>query len=40
MATEKFKSETKDILECLEKVGKVHNISEEVLTYIKSMRSK
>lgn len=39
-AFEKFKSETKDILECLEKVGKVHNISEEVLTYIKSMRSK
>lgn len=37
-AFEKFKSETKDIIECLEKVGRLHKIDNEVLEYIKSKK--
>lgn len=37
-AFEKFKSETKDIIERLEKVGEHHKIDKEVLEYIKSKR--
>lgn len=37
-AFEKFKSETKDIIERLEKVGDFHKIDKEILEYIKSKR--
>ena len=37
-AFEKFKSETKDIIERLEKVGELHKINKEVLEYIKSKK--
>ena len=37
-AFEKFKSETKDIIERLEKVGELHKIDKEVLEYIKSKK--
>ena len=37
---EKFKSESKDIFERLEKVGLEHNIDKEILEYIKSKQGK
>ncbi len=39
-AFEKFRSESKDIFERLDKVGREHNIEKEVLSYIQSKRKE